>query len=126
MQEQDATPVTENKEEAPKLSRQQQRLIDRVEHEAKTYHEILADKFFQFFALSDNPEGEEVQAKIRQLNAQWVVFCNKKRLKPEVKTFIKTFCDNLIQEYKDTRDGQVAIDAGSALVNTADLVTQES
>lgn len=91
------------KKEAPQ-SRQQRRLIERIENEARATHERLAQRFMDFFINHDDPEGEAVQDKIRQISAQWRLYCASKRLTPESYVSMDTFMDAVLKQYQATKD----------------------
>jgi hypothetical protein len=81
------------------LTREQRRIHDRVNREVQEVFDQLSRKFFTFFMASD-PEGIEVQGKIKQLDAQWRVYCKRKKLLPKGFPMLKAYCEALIEEYK--------------------------
>jgi chemotaxis regulatin CheY-phosphate phosphatase CheZ len=95
----ESTVKTLEAEKAKPLSRQQRRFIERIQEEARILHNQLCEKFIDFLVSSDNPEGEEVKEKAKQLSAQWKVFCHRKGMKEEAFGLIEKHCQHVIQEY---------------------------
>jgi hypothetical protein len=90
-------------ETTKKLTREQQRFIDKLNKEAATNHANLTEKFFNFFMDSDNPEGPEIEEKILQLSAQWKTYCQKRRLNKGVIDSVELDCRNLVKQFQDNK-----------------------
>jgi hypothetical protein len=99
-------PTTEQKEAQPKLTREQRRYRERLEHDARSMHHTLTDKFTDYIVLCDEPESEETRQYINQLNAQWRLFCRRKNLSPQVHNVIVDHCNNTIAEYKALKENK--------------------
>ena len=102
-----ASPVLKADPAKKKLSAQQQREHDRmmeamakINVQADRMYRQMQDKFMDFFMASDNPEGEAVQQRIKQLNAQWKIYCMSKNLRPDIYDSIKKYCDKIVEEFK--------------------------
>lgn len=116
-QEKDPTTTAPAEAKAPekKLSKAEQRIAQkqieynqRANRESDRIKRILCNKFREFFVLADNPEGDEVRDKIRQLNAQWMVHCKSWNLREAHFHDIKKYCEHLMHTYKkDKYDGEI-------------------
>jgi uncharacterized protein YnzC (UPF0291/DUF896 family) len=99
----DPDQIMEPKEkEQPKerpLTREERRYQERINREVQEVFDQLTRNFFTFFMSSD-PEGIEVQDKIKQLDAQWRVYCKRKKLLAKGYPMLKQYCEKLIEEYK--------------------------
>lgn len=92
-------------ESKPKrFTRQQERAIERLRKEADQLHQQLAHKFISFFLNADEPEGDWVQDKIKELSAKWKQYCHRNKIKPEFHNSIKDFCLKYIGEFKAEKD----------------------
>lgn len=83
----------------PPLTRQQRRLRDRIESEANDTYQQIAKKFFTFFITHDDPQGNEVRDRIRQVDAQWRMYCRKMNLIKDVHGMFEKYANGLIDEY---------------------------
>jgi hypothetical protein len=82
------------------LTREERRHQQRVNQEVQSVFDELTRKFFTFFMGCDDPESPIVQDRIKQLDAQWRVYCKRKRLLPKGFPMLKQYCDTLVEEYK--------------------------
>lgn len=91
------------------LSRRARRFKERIEAEARETHDRLANKFLIYFTNCDNPEGSEVQEKMKQIDAQWRIYCTQRQLNPAALPVVNNYMLNIIDHYrksKGTVDGQ--------------------
>ena len=91
---------------AEHLTREDKRIIARVEKEAQLTHKRLAERFQTYFVTALDPEGEDVKKLASQVSAQWKTFCHRNNLKKEAYPLLQVFCDNLVTEYIKIRDGK--------------------
>jgi len=101
---------TQVQEEQPKekpLTREQRRIKDRIELEAKQTFDLLSERYLNFFITSDDPEGNETVQKLHQISAQWKTYCTKKQLIPEAKTMIENFAASVLKDYQDSKAPKV-------------------
>lgn len=103
----DTTATPAKPAEPKKLTKEQQKQQDRmremmakVNARADLQYRQLQDRFMDFFMASDNPEGDAVQQKIKQLSSQWKIYCASKNLRPEIFDSIKKYCDKIVEEFK--------------------------
>lgn len=104
----------EVKEPEPKLSRQQKRIIERANDEANAMHKRLVNQFAEFF-IDNDPEGDEVEAKQKEVNAKWRVFCKNRNLLPEVFGLVDMSCNKFREQFNQELNG--TIPEGSPQVN---------
>lgn len=86
------------------LTRQQRRIKERIENEAKNVHLNLCQKFLAFF-LDNNPNGPEILEMKKELSAKWKVFCFSRNLNKDAVKLVDDYCDNVIMQYNKNRDG---------------------
>jgi len=84
-------------------SRIQKRYQERVKQEVLGVHDQLVAQFFEYFIAHKNPEGEEVAAKLDQLNAQWKTFCQVKRLKEFARDLFIDSCNEILKTYNKNK-----------------------
>jgi hypothetical protein len=97
-----------------KIQQKQNEFQQRVALEARRTHETLARKFFQFFMDSDNPEGPEVEEKMKQLNAQWKLYCHRSQLVPEAHNLLQKYMDEVVNDYQKEKNPPVETPAPDA------------
>lgn len=113
----ESQPITHPNKDKPKekpISRQQRRLIERKEQEAKNTHELLCQSFLDFFIEHEQPESEEVVNKWKSISAKWKVYCTAKNLNKPAYNLIDTFCQGLINKYKEENTTVKSYDKDSA------------
>lgn len=88
-----------------RLSRKTRRFKERIEAEARETHNVLVNKFLLFFTACDNPEGPEVQEKMKQIDAQWKTYCAHRQLNPAVLEVVNNYMLNILDKYKKTKSG---------------------
>lgn len=93
----------ETKDEPKKESREQRRLREGINEDANKTFVALAEKFRIFF-MDNDPDGEEVKTKAKEVDAKWRVYCKNRGLIPEAYPQVSDFCKELIQEYKNEYD----------------------
>lgn len=99
-------------EETPKkpLTKQERQLQERNEklnREASLLHERLCNEFVDFFALSSDPEGQEVKNKQIVISSRWKVFCHAKGLNQASYGFIDKFCNDILEAYMKVKEDQL-------------------
>lgn len=88
---------------APKekvMTRQQRRFQERISEEAKAMHEKLAENFLLFFSQHEDPEGQAVQDKIKQISAQWRLYCSRRQLNAKAFLAMDEFMNGILQQYQ--------------------------
>ncbi len=83
--------------------REQKRFNEQIKKEVLGVHDKLVAQFFEFFITHKEPEGEEVAAKLDQLNAQWKTFCHVKRLKEFALDLFIDSCNEILKTYNKNR-----------------------
>lgn len=81
------------------LSRSQQRESDRRNKEATELYNQLGKRFFDFFILQDNPEGQEVVDMMELLSKKWRFYCKSKSLLPVAYSVLDTYMKGVIKSY---------------------------
>lgn len=85
------------------LNRQQRRIKERIENEAKETHVRLCQKFFAFF-IDNDPNGKEVLEMKKELSAKWKVFCFSRSLNKEALSLVDDYCDNVISQFNKNKN----------------------
>lgn len=102
------------KPEEKKLSRAEQRYQERVKAEVESTYKTLTVRFLDYFTSSDDPEGQAVQDKARQIAAQWRLYCSRKKLIPTLYPIVDAYINDLMKEYLNEKDSApVTLDATS-------------
>jgi len=116
------TEIEEQKREAvkPPISREQRRRREAINSEVQQKLKAFHDKFLDFFTNCDDPEGHEVVEKMKQLDAQWRVYCKNKELIPAAYPVINVYMAGVVQEYFDTKNGKTAEQIPEEQPKTAD------
>lgn len=87
----------------PKLSREQKRFQERIESEAKQMFNALANKFLNYFVTIDDPEGQAVQDKAKEMGAQWRIFCKAKSLAPEAYVMFDKYTERIMTDFLESK-----------------------
>lgn len=95
--------VSLNKKETP-ISRQERRRREKINQEVQEAHRQLSDKFLNFFIECENPEGQEVVDKMKQIDAQWRLFCRRKGLIAKAYPLMNDYMEGLLKEYIQTKE----------------------
>jgi hypothetical protein len=103
MQVQRSNEAAEQPKEEKPLSREQRRIKERIEIEAKNTFDLLSDRFLNFFINHDDPEGNEVTQKLAQISSQWKTYCTKRQLIPQAKVMIDDFAASVLSDYRDNK-----------------------
>lgn|SRR5690554_3924122 len=82
------------------LSREQRRRQDRLNQEIFAVFEQLTAKFVSFFLDCENPDGEQVEERMKQMDAQWRVYCKRKNVLPKGYTLFREWCEQYLKDYK--------------------------
>jgi uncharacterized protein (DUF849 family) len=85
-------------------TREQRRYRERINQEAADVMKTLKDRFTDFFVTCENPEGEEVQEKIKQISAQWRTHCKRRNLIPAAYPVMDEYMDSVLKEYVDQKN----------------------
>lgn len=96
-------PMDTPKPKEKPLTRQQRRLRERIETEANDTYQQITKKFFTFFVTHDNPQGQEVQDRIEQVDIQWRMYCRKMNLIKDVHGMFEKHANGLLDEYVNTK-----------------------
>jgi hypothetical protein len=105
MTEQEKQAVEKQANEKP-LTRQQRRSQERLKEEVQSTFKTMCDKFLDFFVSHDEPEGQEVIDKIKQMSTQWRLYCDRKKLIPTLYPVLDNYMDGLLQEYIQSKEKQ--------------------
>ena len=90
--------------ETKQPTRQQRRFQERITEEAKETHERLAESFLIFFTQHENPEDPEVQDKIKQISAQWRLYCSRRQLVAKAFMAIDDYMDGILRQYQESKN----------------------
>ena len=85
------------------LSRQQKRIMDRINKEASIIFNVLADQFVDLFMESD-VDSEEVTKKQKEISSKWKIYCSKKGLTADSFKLVDDFCNEFRDDYKKEYD----------------------
>jgi hypothetical protein len=80
-------------------SREQRRYRERINKEAQGIIKALQDKFLDFFTTCENPEGEEVVAKIKEISAQWRTHCKRRNLIAAAYPVLDQYMEDQVKQY---------------------------
>lgn len=103
-------------------SRSEKRLREKVNAEAIEILKTMEDRFLSFFATVENPEGEEVPEKVKQISAQWRTYCKRRNLKPEAYTVLDDYMNSTIKEYHKAKG--TPAEFKEIVINEAELVPE--
>jgi len=95
----------EVKQEEPKLTRQQRRVMERINQRAQLTYVKFCEQYSAFF-MEHDPDGEEVKEKEKEINAKWVMYCRSNQLTEESEIKVKEFFGRMHDEYNKTRAEQ--------------------
>jgi len=95
-------PQTKEKPKEPekRLTREQRRRQERLNQEISSVFEQLTGKFVSFFLDCENPDGEQVEERMKQMDAQWRVYCKRKNVLPKGYTLFREWCEQYLKDYK--------------------------
>ena len=85
------------------LTRDQKRFLERIELEAKQTFQLMADKYLNLFMDSDDPEGEELTERGRQISAQWRTYVKKRKLDDKALPAIEKYISDVKSEYVQSK-----------------------
>lgn len=85
--------------ENKKLNRQQQRQVERINEEVAQVFNRLTSQFLDDFVEAENPESEQVRAKITDLSSKWKAYCRNKGVIKEMFDAVEKHCNKLVQDY---------------------------
>jgi hypothetical protein len=91
-----------------KQTREQRRRIERINKEVGQTYDSFTERFAMFMVTCENPDGPEVAHKIKQLDAQWRLYCDRKNLKKEGYVIVKNFCEKAVAQYKAYKEAKEA------------------
>jgi hypothetical protein len=98
--EKDTTDETKGKP----LTREQKRMVDRINAAAAETIELLTSQFLNAIMAADDPEGPEVGEKIKQIDAKWRMYCKRKGLAATAYTIMDNYMTTAIKEYYDEKE----------------------
>lgn len=87
-----------------KLSRREQRYRERVNQEVQSVISQLSDQFLNFLLSSENPEGNEVVEKMKDINAKWRVYCKRKNLIAKAYPVMELQMAQMAKEYLEEKN----------------------
>lgn len=87
-----------------KLSRREQRYRERVNQEVQSVISQLSDQFLNFLLSSENPEGQEVVEKMKDINAKWRVYCKRKNLIVKAYPVMELQMAQMAKEYLEEKN----------------------
>ena len=87
------------KEKETAQSRAQKRWIERTNQEAQATINSLMTQFLAYFMESQDPEGEAVQNKRKDISAKWRLYCKHKQLGPQVFPMADKYMDQVLADY---------------------------
>jgi hypothetical protein len=93
--------------EEKKLTREQRRVIERIESEATQYHNSLASKFIDYLLNSDNPIEESLKEKVSNLSVQWKMYVKRKGLKDTALNLVNNYCHKAIDQFNELKNQKV-------------------
>lgn len=85
------------------LTRDQKRFLERIESEAKQTFQQLADKFLNLFMASDDPEGEDITERGKQISAQWRTYVKKSKLDDKALPAIEQYISDVKAQYLQSK-----------------------
>jgi hypothetical protein len=85
-------------------TREQIRANERIRQEIDEVYKSMSEKFTKFFIEVGEPEGQEVTDKLKQMDAQWRVFCKRKNLVISLYPVMKNFMEDVVKEYIALKD----------------------
>lgn len=88
-----------------RLTRQQQREMDRRTEKAMQMFNSLCERFAKFIYETDGITDEMVAARRKELNAKWSLYVKDYRLNESSKTAFKDYCDKFYEAYKAELNG---------------------
>lgn len=84
------------------LTREQRRARERLNKEAGDMIARLVNQWYEFF-LDNDPDGEEVKEKQKEVSAKWRMYCQRRHLKSEILPLIDNSITQLMDEYKKAK-----------------------
>ena len=102
-------PTEEKKQEAKPeqiISRQERRLRERIEQEAKDTYALLTNKFFEYF-MTNSPDSDEVTKLEREVIAKWKMYCKMKDLTKETLPLVERYCAAVREQCKKDAQGDI-------------------
>lgn len=82
-------------------------LQKKINGQAARMQKMLCDRFFDYFLASPDPEGDDVQNKIKVVSAQWKMYCKRMNFRPESFDLVKGYCEFILNEYRKEKEGKV-------------------
>lgn len=90
-----------NADQGP-LTRAQRRARERLNNEAGDIIARLVNQWYEFF-LDNDPDGQAVKDKQKEVSAKWRMYCQRRHFKPEIFPLIDKSIDKLIDDYKKAK-----------------------
>ena len=111
-QQQVVTPPSEPKKLSKKekeLQRKEEERLHKLNQESTAVFNRLSNKFFDFFLDHPEPDGPEVLSKIKEVSAQWKIFCRRHNIVPQFYNNMENHCTYIVEDYRNERDGKPKI-----------------
>jgi hypothetical protein len=105
--------MTKDTTDEPKgkpLTREQKRLVERINAEAAKTIELLTSQFLNLLMESSDPEGPEMTDSIKSIDAKWRFYCKRKGLQASAYTIMTNYMNKSIEEYKAEKQGTVILE----------------
>lgn len=88
------------------LTRQEKRRRDHVNQEANRTIQQLSDQFMNFFLEAEDPEGEAVVNKMKEISAKWRMYCQRKGLIPAAYPVLDQYMDQCLVDFYKNKEGK--------------------
>jgi hypothetical protein len=105
--------MTKDTTDEPKgkpLTREQKRMVERINKEAAQTIELLTSQFLNLLMESSDPEGEQMTESIKSIDAKWCFYCKRKGLQPSAYTIMTNYMNKSIEEYKQEKQGTAILE----------------
>lgn len=81
------------------ISRRQRRFRERLQDQVSEVSQFLGDAFLNFFTTASDPEGREVTEKMAQIDCQWRLFCQEKKLQSAAYPHMRQYMESIVNNY---------------------------
>lgn len=85
------------------LTREQKRLLEKVEIEAQQTFQSLADRYLKAFIESTDPEGEEIKATATLIDTLWRTYVKRRKLDPKASVGIRMYITDVMKDYAQSK-----------------------
>lgn len=88
-----------------KLTREQRRIMERVNREAHQQLSNLVNRFYESF-MENDPDSDEVTERQKEVSTKWKMYCHHRQLKKEALSMCDDRCNELRVQYKAIKEEQ--------------------